>query len=636
MVPDQGQPLVPTSILLIGGDNKAADATLYGILQKAGYTVRTTEASAADIRSIETQPPDLVIIDHHNDEMRGVEICTKFNSNSQLQGVPILLVGSQNDRAMRRRAFEVGCADWLNTPANGIELLAKVQTHLDLQRLRKNRVELKDSQTEELTKAQEQAEAAVRAKNAFLSHMSHELRTPLNAILGFSRLMERNPNLTEAQSENLRLIYQSGKNLLQLINDVLEMSKIDTGNAKLDITVIDLPQLMQGVAVMFKSRAADQGLTFSLNLAPDIPSHVRCDEHKLQQIIINLLSNSLKFTRSGGIELDVRCACEATPDMATGTGSAQGPCDVTFEVRDTGAGIAAEDLERIFDPFFKARATVTSTRGTGLGLTISRNFARLMGGDITAANRKDQGACFTFRVSLEVATAGEALPEEEPERIVGIAPGSKAYRVLVVDDDLMSRMLLSELLTDVGFEVEKAEDGEKAVELFSEWMPDIVFMDMRMPVMDGLSATRHIKATDKGLQTPVIALTGQTFEKERQTILSAGCDAYLAKPLEEQQLFDLLTKHLKVEFIRKKSISSVEAPNKDAQITIGEMAQLPVPFLTELRKTALELDLEKLKGQLDQIQSAYPALGASLLNLSSNFRFEEIYNLCDGALNSKK
>jgi len=662
MVPDPGQSLAHAAILLIGNDSNSRD-TIHSILTKGGYSVSMVDTGAAAIQMIAPPLPKLIVIDQQVNPMRGVEICKQFGANPQFRDVPILLVGMRSDAEHREWAFKTRGADWLDSPVQGSELLAKVQTHLDLHQMRASQSTLKHqlalvqekqtrieeeskasrdhfetllrSRTEELTKAKEQAESAVRAKSTFLSHMSHELRTPLNAILGFSRLMEKNPNLTETQSENLGLIYQSGENLLRLINDVLEMSRIDTGTESLAISAIDLPQLMQGVVVMFKSRAAEQGLTFSLDLAPDLPRYVRCDEHKLQQILINLADNSLKFTRSGGVEIKVRCAWNGRPDQSANNGKTDGSCDLVFEVQDTGPGIAVDDFERIFDPFFKARSHVTSNRGTGLGLTISQNFARLMGGDITAANCRDHGACFTFRVCLETATADEALKKEKPTRIISIAPGSRDYRVLVVDDDLTSRMLLGEILIDVGLEVEKAEDGEQAVELFSHWQPDIVFMDMRMPGMDGLTATRHIKTTERGRQTPVIALTGQVLEEDRRNILSAGCDDYLTKPLEEQQLFEVLTKHLDVDFIRESRKPRKDSPVKETAITIETMAQLPVPLLTELRKIALELDLEKLKGHLDQIQTTYPALGASLSKLSNNFRFEEIYNLCEGALKGK-
>ncbi|MEJ2155091.1 MAG: response regulator, partial [Desulfobacteraceae bacterium] len=251
------------------------------------------------------------------------------------------------------------------------------------------------------------------------------------------------------------------------------------------------------------------------------------------------------------------------------------------------------------------------------------------------ANCRDRGACFTFHACLEPATSEEALSKEKPDRFIGIEPGAKRNRVLVADDDTTSRMLLSEILASVGLDVEKAENGEEAVELFSQWRPDIVFMDVRMPKMDGLAATQRIKATDRGRHTPVIALTAHAFEEDRQEILSAGCDDYLRKPIDEQQLFELVGRILDITFIRENSAPQETPALKGAAALLNAMSELPAPLLTELREIALELDLEKVKSCLDQIETSHPALGAALFKLSNEFRFEEIYNLCDGALKAK-
>jgi signal transduction histidine kinase/ActR/RegA family two-component response regulator len=620
--------LLDASILLIGNVKKAS-AAIQDILTHTGFTVRSS-AKVSAVQSTEGAMPDLIILDRPALDMGSAEILDQLDNNERIQEIPLLFVGPQGDIPLKEEAFAVGAADWLDAPVQEFELLAKIATHLELHRMRNSQIQL----THELADAREQAETAIRGRSKFLSYMSHELRTPLNAILGFSRLMERNPNLTATQVENLGLIYQSGENLLRLINDALEMSKIDTGNETLNPTVIDLPRLVQGVVVMFQSRAAEQGLSISLNLAPNIPRFVMCDERRLQQILVNLVGNSLKFSNEGEIEIEVRNRSEETPFQTNHPGQSEGPCDLVFEIRDTGPGISPDEKDRIFQPFYKGQHSA-GKRGTGLGLTISRKLARMMSGDITAANCRDRGACFTFSACVESATAEATLSKDPLERIVGIKTGDAGNRVLVVDDDNTSRMLLSKILENVGLEVEKAGNGEEAVEMFSRWRPDIVFMDMQMPKMDGLTATRHIKSTDNGRQTPIIALTAQTFEEDRQKILSAGCDDYLRKPFDEQQLFKLMGKHLDVTLIRDNSAPPESPPPKETAIDMGTMIKLPTPLLTELRKAALELDLESVKNCLKQFQSSHPALGASLSSLADAFRFEEIYNLCDGALKAK-
>lgn len=620
--------LLDASILLIGNVKKAS-AAIQDILTHTGFTVRSS-AKVSAVQSTEGAMPDLIILDRPALDMGSAEILDQLDSDERIQKIPLLFVGPQGDIPLKEEAFAAGAADWLDAPVQEFELLAKIATHLELHRMRNSQIQL----AHELADAREQAETAIRGRSKFLSYMSHELRTPLNAILGFSRLMERNPNLTATQVENLGLIYQSGENLLRLINDALEMSKIDTANEKLNPTVIDLPRLVQGVVVMFQSRAAEKGLSISLNLAPNIPRFVMCDERKLQQILVNLVGNSLKFSNEGEIEIQVRNRSEETPFQTNRPGQSEGPSDLVFEIRDTGPGISPDEKDRIFQPFYKGQHSA-GKRGTGLGLTISRKFARMMGGEITAANCRDRGACFTFNVCFESATAEATLSKDPLERIVGIKTGDAGNRVLVVDDDNTSRMLLSKILANVGLEVENAENGEEAVEMFSRWRPDIVFMDVQMPKMDGLTATRHIKSTDNGCQTPIIALTAQTFEEDRQKILSAGCNDYLRKPFDEQQLFKLMGKHLDVTFIRDNSAPPASPPPKETTVDIDTMVKLPTPLLAELRKAALELDLESVKDCLNQFQTAHPALGASLSSLADAFRFEEIYNLCDGALKAK-
>lgn len=620
--------LLDASVLLIGNDPTASSA-IHDMLTQSGLAVRSSPTVSAT-HSTEGEPPDLIILDRPALDMESDQILDHLGANRMFRKIPILFVGPQGDVSLKKRAFKAGAADWLDAPVQEFELLAKVQTHLELHRMRNSQIQLE----RELADAREQAETAIRTRSKFLSHMSHELRTPLNAILGFSRLMERNPNLTATQAENLGLIYQSGEHLLRLINDALEMSKIDTGHESLNPTVIDLPRLMQGVVVMFQSRAAAQGLSIVLDLAPNLPRFVKCDERKLQQILVNLVGNGLKFSDKGEIEIHVRYPSEETPLPTKSLDKSDGPCHLVFEIRDCGPGISPNELDRIFEPFYKGRQSA-GKRGTGLGLTISRKFARLMSGDITAANCKDRGACFTFYARVEPVSAEEASPKDPSRRVVGIEPGYAGNRVLVVDDDNISQMLLNEILVRVGLEVKTTGNGEEAVELFSQWKPDIVFMDMRMPKMDGLTATRLIKATDRGRQTPIIALTAQTFEEDLKGMLTAGCDAYLLKPFDEQQLFELIGKHLNITFIRERSAPPETPRSEKTAVTINAMAILPKPLLTELRKIALELDLEKVNDCIGQIQTSHPELGASLSKLSHEFRFEEIYNLCDGALKSK-
>lgn len=486
----------------------------------------------------------------------------------------------------------------------------------------------------QLTIAKEQSKAAHIAKNIFLSHMSHELRTPLNAILGFSRLMERDANLTEKQAENLALIHQSGEHLLNLINDVLAMAKSDSGLDALDLAVMDLPQFVEGIAVMFNNRVIGHGLTFTLDMMPDMPRYVRCDERKLQQILTNLMDNSIKFTDTGGIELRVWSpSCDPQHQTAESK-KCNDIITLYFDIRDSGKGIAADKLEAIFDPFYSERANNATTSGSGLGLTISRNFARLMGGDITAVNRQGKGARFTFHLTAEQVSTP---PKQVHYRVTGIDSGKTGQRILVVDDNGTSRLLLSELLKDVGFIVKEAEDGRKAVALFFEWRPHLIFMDIRMPLMDGMAATKIIKATEEGKQVPVIALTAHDIEEERRNIIAAGCDAFIRKPFEESELFNVMAKHLDLAFILKRTSQPQSPPPEPGpHHSVEALAGLPASVLEALKQSALELNLESVNACIDDIDTDHPALGASLTSLAKRFRLHDIFKLADQAIRLKQ
>ena len=540
-----------------------------------------------------------------------------------------------------------------------------------------------------LQKAVVAADTANRAKSEFLSSMSHELRTPLNAILGFSQVMVRDSSLNNQHQQHLEIINRAGEHLLALINDILEMSKIEAGRSQLNESSFNLMRLLKTLEEMFRLKAKSKKLQLNLEVGDGVPDFVSGDEGKLRQILINLVGNAIKFTERGSVTLRVKkkveeslggettefsdtqkkladAGCEHSESLGVETTAIQrkpgwytgfnqseslADCDcvnpndlhpellrLQFEIEDTGLGIAAEEMNKLFEPFEQTKTGQKSQQGTGLGLPISRKFVQMMGGEITVSSIPQLGSKFAFDIQISLATPSEIKILKPQKKVISLAPNQPEYRILVVDDRADNCLVIERLLSPLGILVREARDGEEAIAVWEDWQPHLIWMDMQMPVMDGYEATRKIKAHPLGKQTVIVALTASAFEEERQTILGAGCDDFMRKPFDAKILFAKMEELLGVRYIYEESVDApLENETEISGVTSNQsvesqLGKMPIEWVEKISHAAHECCDDKIVKLIEEMPSEFALAAQYLTTLVQDFLFDDIIEIAQSAV----
>lgn len=456
------------------------------------------------------------------------------------------------------------------------------------------------------------AERANRMKSEFIAHISHEIRTPLNGILGYAQILKNDSTLTQKQLEAMTIIERSGQHLLQLLNDILDLSKIEAGRMEIESETFELSLLLEDIVEMSRIRAAEKGINVIWESAAAVPVVVKGDEKRLRQILLNLIGNAVKYTEQGHVRLRVETKGEGQRTKGREVSASR---VIRFEVEDTGIGIAPDQLDVIFQPFEKANSKKFHADGTGLGLSISQRLVKMMGSQLHVSSTLDQGSVFWFDLELEAVHADHLGPVKPPSRIIGYKGPRR--KILLVDDYYENLMVFRAMLAPLHFDIAEATDGREAIAKATQFRPDLILIDILMPGMDGWEATRQIRQIPQLRDVVILAISASVSEHARIRSLEAGCTDFLPKPLHFESLITELERHLHLEWIYEQPVlppaESLIPPPQDILLVLLKFARI-----------GQILDLQRQIEQLEETSQSSPAFAKRLRQMAENFEMEEI------------
>ncbi len=625
--------------ILIVDDTPENVQVLSATLTERGYQVRGIIKGKMAIRVAKNAMPDLILLDIRMPEMNGYEVCEQLKTDELTANIPIIFISALDETLDKVKAFQVGGVDYITKPFQVEEVLARVEHQLTIRRLSQALIK-KNEELEleiiERKKAEEAAYAASQAKSEFLANMSHELRTPLNAIIGFTQLIMRDFNIDFDQLQLMKIIYRSGEHLLELINDILDLSKIEASAVELEVKSFDLYRLLDGLEELFQYKAERRNLKLQFMVSSDVPQYIKTDEKKLRICLINLIGNAIKFTENGNVILRVskrKNKIENSPNFH----------ELTFAVEDTGYGIDQLEMKKLFSAFVQTESGRKSGQGTGLGLTITQKYIQLMGGNINVESQIGVGTTFTFNIQLLLAHGEEVSPEKF-YKVIGLESVPTEYKILVTDDTSENRLLLIKILAPLGFELKEADNGQEAVNIWESWQPNLIWMDTRMPIMDGLDATKEIRRQEKEMNknnpTIIIALTASVFEEKKGEIMAAGCNDFIHKPFPQTIIFTKMAEYLKLRYIYEE-ISNLEFSGSDRHyslletfdtISLSKITEMPQNWIEKLYHAANEVNEDLVAELINQVSASYPDLFILLKDLLNDYRLDIIVKITKSVL----